>query len=71
MNLKKQIKAGKEKAYRNNNRAIKTKMSQSAHNNNNNNLLIAVGLLPGGSIVVHVHNYEKRAKNLKPGGLHE
>ena len=42
-------------------------MSQSAHNNNNN-LLIAVGLLPGGSIVVHVHNYEKRAKNLSQEG---
>ena len=39
--------------------------------NNNNNLLTAIGLLPDGSSFVHVHNYEKGAKNLKPGGLHE
>jgi hypothetical protein len=25
----------------------------------NNNLLTAIGLLPGGSSFVHVHNYEK------------
>ena len=33
------------------------------NNNNNNNLLTAIGLLPGGSSSVHVHNYEKGAKN--------
>ena len=41
------------------------------NNNNNNNLLTAIGLLPGGSGFVHVHNYEQGAKNLKPGGLDE
>ena len=32
-------------------------------NNSNNNLLTAIGLLPCGSSFVHVHNYEKGAKN--------
>jgi hypothetical protein len=41
------------------------------NNNNNNNLLTAIGLLPGGSGFIHVHNYEKGTKNLKPVGLHE
>ena len=41
------------------------------NNKNNNNLLTATRLLPGGSSSVHGQNYEKGAKNLKPGGLHE
>ena len=40
-------------------------------NNNNNIYLTAIGLLPGGSGFIHVHIYEKGARNLKPGGLHE
>ena len=34
-------------------------------------MLTAIGLLSGGSSFVHVHNYEKGAKNLKSEGLHE
>ena len=41
------------------------------NNNNNNNLLTAIGLLPGGSGFVHVYNYVKGSKNLKPVGLRE
>ena len=43
------------------------------NNNNNNNIiyLTAIGLLPGGSGCIDVHIYEKGAKNLKPGVLHE
>ena len=41
------------------------------NNNNNNNLLTAIGLLPSGSSFVHVNNYEKGAKDLKSGGVHE
>ena len=37
---------------------------------NNNMYLTAIGLLTGGSGCVHVHIYEKGARNLKPGGLH-
>ena len=43
----------------------------NCNNNNNNNFLTAIGLLPGGSSFVHVHNYGKGVKNLKTGGLHE
>ena len=41
------------------------------YNNNNNIYLTAIGLLPGGSGCIHVHIYEKGARNLKPGGLPE
>ena len=40
-------------------------------NNNNNIYLTEIGLLPGGSGCIHVHIYEKGARNLKPGGMHE
>ena len=41
------------------------------NNNNNNNLLIAIGLLPGGSGFVQYTIIKKGVKYLKPGGLHE
>ena len=42
------------------------------NNNNSNNIyLTAIGLLPVGSGCIHVHIYEKRARNLKPGKMHE
>ena len=42
----------------------------NVNNNKNNIYLTAIGLLPGGSGCIHVHIYEKGARNLKPGGLH-
>ena len=33
--------------------------------------LTAIGLLPGGSGCIHVHIYDRGARNLKPVGLHE
>ena len=52
---------------------ISTLDNTAVYNNNdtNNNLLAAIGLLPGGSSFVHVHNYGKGVKNLKTEELHE